>query len=170
MNIRIIVVAASMFALSGCLGTANLVKELTFNTYNYVKNKPSRPSGAAAGVAGIEQMNEKFSKRFASMTEEELKGILKYDSKKNLCLGINNPRGQSEKLKRIISVEVKARGPNYCTEDYTIKEYQGGWKVFNKNKEIGDYKTLPEAQRCRRLHAAPSISSERFLELCGLKE
>ena len=153
MNIKIIVVAASMFALSGCLGTivnyGSLVTEMTIQTYNYVKNKPSRPSGAAAGDAALEQHMEKISKKVASMTEEEVKGSMKTTRKEDLCLVFKKPRGQSERLKRSISEVVKARGPDYCIEDYTIKEYQGGWKVFNKNKEIGGYKTLPEAQRCR---------------------
>jgi hypothetical protein len=113
---------------------------------------------------------EKMSKKYASWTVEEMKESIKPIPKRYLCIVFKKSRGQSERLKRSISEVVKARGPDYCIEDYTIKEYQGGWKVFNKNKEIGGYKTLPEAQRCRRLHAAPSISSERFLELCGLKE
>jgi len=178
MNIRIIVVAASMFALSGCFSSAFQIANIGRNTLGILDNiitmNPSRPSGAAAGDAALEQHMKKMSKKVASMTEEELKGSMKHDTKEDLCLVFKKPRGQSERLKRGISEVVKARGPNYCTNDwwpgYTIKEYQGGWKVFNKNKEIGDYKTLPEAQRCRRLHASPSISSERFLELCGLKE
>jgi|TARA_B110000967_G_C18455804_1_gene350125 hypothetical protein len=92
---------------------------------------------------------EKMSKKYASWTVEEMKESIKPIPKRYLCIVFKKSRGQSERLKRSISEVVKARGPDYCIEDYTIKEYQGGWKVFNKNKEIGGYKTLPEAQRCR---------------------
>jgi hypothetical protein len=153
MNIRIIVVAASMFALSGCFSSAFQIASTGKNTleilHNIITKNPSRPSGAAAGDAALEQHMEKISKKVASMTEEEVKGSMKTTRKEDLCLVFKKPRGQSERLKRGISEVVKARGPDYCIEDYTIKEYQGGWKVFNKNKEIGGYKTLPEAQRCR---------------------
>ena len=96
-----------------------------------------------------------MSKKYASWTVEEMKESIKPIPKRYLCIVFKKSRGQSERLKRSISEVVKARGPDYCTNrrdwwaGYTIKEYQGGWKVFNKNKEIGGYKTLPEAQRCR---------------------
>ena len=70
---------------------------------------------AAAGAAALEQHMEKISKKIANMTEEEVKESMKHDTKKNLCFVFKKPRGQSERLKRIISEIVKARGYHDCT-------------------------------------------------------
>jgi len=117
MKIKIIVVAASMFALSGCLGAVNMAHfgMKTFFDVTRAVGKVGRPSGAAAGAAALEQHMEKISKKIANMTEEEVKESMKHDTKKNLCFVFKKPRGQSERLKRIISEVVKARGLHYCT-------------------------------------------------------
>jgi len=89
MKIKIIVVAASMFALSGCLGAVNMAHfgMETFFDVTRAVGKVGRPSGAAA----LEQHMEKISKKTASMTEEEVKESMKHDTKKNLCFVFKNP-------------------------------------------------------------------------------
>ena len=89
MKIKIIVVAASMFALSGCLGAVNMAHfgMKTFFDVTRAVGKVGRPSGAAA----LEQHMEKISKKTASMTEEEVKESMKHDTKKIYVLFSKTP-------------------------------------------------------------------------------